>query len=81
MTSEKTVDVLLKVGNPVGYIFEKGIDMAFPDREEESARIKGHLKTGFSFIGNPIVFGIEKLVQRSRQKQRISAGREVDAMK
>ena len=79
MTSEKTVDVLLKVGNPVGYIFEKGIDMAFPEREEESAKIKDHLKTGFSFIGNPIVFGIEKLVQRSRQKQRIMADHTLDA--
>lgn len=78
MTSEKTVDVLLKVGNPVGYIFEKGIDLAFPDREEESAKIKDHLKTGFSFIGNPIVFGIEKLVQRSRQKQRVVVGGEMD---
>jgi hypothetical protein len=72
MTSEKTVDVLLKVGNPVGYIFEKGIDLAFPDKEEEGAPFKHHLKTGFNFIGNPIVFGIEKLVQRSRQKQRMA---------
>jgi hypothetical protein len=72
MTSEKTVDVLLKVGNPVGYIFEKGIDLAFPDKEEETAPFKHHLKTGFNFIGNPIVFGIEKLVQRSRNKQRMA---------
>lgn len=80
MTSEKTVDVLLKVGNPVGYIFERGIDMAFADREEESAKIRDHLKTGFSFIGNPIVFGIEKMVQRSRQKQRAAIERQADMM-
>ena len=55
----KPVDVLLKVGNPVGYIFEKGIDLAFPDKED-GVPFKHHLKTGFNFIGNPIVFGIEK---------------------
>jgi hypothetical protein len=69
MTSEKTVDVLLKVGNPVGYIFEKGIDLAFPDKNGDQAILKRNLKSGFSFIGNPIIFGVEKLVHRSRQKQ------------
>lgn len=69
MTSERSVDVLLKVGNPVGYIFEKGIDMAFPSREEEPV-FKRNLKTGARFIGNPVVYGIEKLVHRSRLKRK-----------
>jgi len=69
MTSEKSVDVLLKVGNPVGYIFEKAIDVALPGKYVEPT-IKQNLKTGAKFIGNPIVYGIEKLVQRSRAKRK-----------
>lgn len=69
MASEKSVDVLLKVGNPVGYIFEKAIDVAFPSKTEEPT-FKRNLKTGAKFIGNPVVYGIEKLVQRSRSKRK-----------
>ena len=69
MTTEKSVDVLLKVGNPVGYIFEKAIDAAFPSEKEEP-NFKRNLKTGAKFIGNPVVYGIEKLVQRSRLKRK-----------
>jgi hypothetical protein len=69
MASEKSVDVLLKVGNPVGYIFEKAIDVAFPSKKEEPD-FKRNLKTGVRFIGNPVVYGIEKLVQRSRLKRK-----------
>ena len=69
LTTEKSVDVLLKVGNPVGYIFEKAIDVAFPSKNEEP-NFKRNLKTGAKFIGNPIVYGIEKLVQRSRSKRK-----------
>jgi hypothetical protein len=69
MTTEKSVDVLLTVGNPVGYIFEKAIDAAFPTKDQEPV-FKRNLKTGAKFIGNPIVYGIEKLVQRSRLKRK-----------
>jgi len=69
MTTEKSVDVLLKVGNPVGYIFEKAIDVAFPSKNEDP-NFKRNLKTGAKFIGNPLVYGIEKLVQRSRLKRK-----------
>lgn len=71
VVSEKTVDVLLKAGNPVGYIFEKGIDATFPDKNGDDSKLKKNLKTGFSFIGNPIIFGIERLVNRSREKQKM----------
>jgi hypothetical protein len=69
MTSERSVDVLLKVGNPVGYIFEKAIDAAFPSKKEEPI-FKRNLKTGAKFIGNPVVYGIERLVERSRLKRK-----------
>ena len=69
MTTERSVDVLLKVGNPVGYIFEKAIDVAFPSEKEEPV-FKRNLKTGAKFIGNPVVYGIEKLVHKSRSKRR-----------
>jgi hypothetical protein len=69
MTTEKSVDVLLKVGNPVGYIFEKAIDVAFPSKQEEPV-FKRNLKTGARFIGNPVVYGIEKLVKKSRSKKK-----------
>ena len=68
MASEKTVDTLLKVGNPVGYIFEKAIDYAFPTGDEVEPGFKKGLKTGARFIGNPLVFGIEKIVRKSRKK-------------
>jgi hypothetical protein len=66
MASEKTVDTLLKVGNPVGYIFEKAIDYAFPTGEDPEPGFKKGLKTGAKFIGNPLVFGIEKLIKKTR---------------
>ena len=69
MTTEKSVDVLLKVGNPVGYIFEKAIDAAFPSKNDEP-NFKRNLKTGAKFIGNPVIYGIEKLVHRSRSKRK-----------
>jgi hypothetical protein len=69
MGSEKSVDIMLKAGNPVGYIFEKAIDLAFHKSEEESA-LRKNLKTGARFIGNPIIYGIEKLVQKSRTRKK-----------
>lgn len=72
MASDKSVDILLKVGNPVGYIFEKAIDAAFPFQKEETL-FKRNLKTGARFIGNPVVYGIEKLVRRSRARRKYLA--------
>lgn len=69
MTSEKSVDVLLKVGNPVGYIFENALDKAFPVEKGET-KFRKNLKTGVKFIGNPVFYGIEKLVQHSRLKKK-----------
>ena len=74
--SEKTVDVLLKAGNPVGYLFEKGIDATFPGKNGEDSKLKKNLKSGFSFIGNPILYGIERLVNRSREKQKLLKSKE-----
>ncbi len=72
MASEKTVDVLLKVGNPVGYIFEQAIDAAFPTgAAREESEIKRGFKTGVKFLGNPLVYGLEKWVERSRSKKKI----------
>jgi len=72
MASEKTVDILLKVGNPVGYIFEQAIDAAFPTEiEKEESGFKKGLKTGMKFLGNPVIYGIEKLVERSRARKKI----------
>jgi len=68
MTTEKSVDILLKVGNPVGYIFEKAIDAAFPSDKKETL-FKRNLITGAKFIGNPVVYGLEKLVEKSRSKK------------
>ena len=70
MGSEKSVDIMLKAGNPVGYIFEKAIDLAFPSKEEETS-FRKNLKTGAKFIGNPVIYGIEKLVQKSRSKRKM----------
>jgi len=71
MASEKTVDILLKVGNPVGYIFEQAIDAAFPTEvEKEESGFKKGLKTGMKFLGNPVIYGIEKLVERSRARKK-----------
>jgi len=67
MASEQTVDTLLKVGNPVGYIFEKAIDYAFPTGEAPEPGFKKGLKTGARFIGNPLVFGIEKIIKKTRK--------------
>lgn len=72
MAGEKTVDVLLKVGNPVGYIFEQAIDAAFPtELEKEESGFKKGLKTGMKFLGNPVIYGIEKWVERSRARKRL----------
>jgi hypothetical protein len=72
MVSEKTVDVLLKVGNPVGYIFEQAIDAAFPTEfEKEESGFKKGLKTGMKFLGNPVIYGLEKWVERSRSRKKI----------
>jgi hypothetical protein len=68
MTTEKSVDILLKVGNPVGYIFERAIDAAFPSDKKETL-FKRNLKNGAKFIGNPVVFGLEKLVEKSRSRK------------
>lgn len=68
MTTEKSVDILLKVGNPVGYIFETAIDAAFPSGKKETL-FKRNLKNGAKFIGNPVVYGLEKLVEKSRSKK------------
>lgn len=71
MASEKNVDTLLKVGNPVGYIFEKAIDKAFPEeRDQAGSSFKKGLKTGAKIIGNPVFYGIERLVARSRSKRK-----------
>ncbi len=71
MASEKTVDILLKVGNPVGYIFEQTIDAAFPtEQEKEESGFKKGLKTSMKFLGNPVIYGIEKLVERSRARKK-----------
>lgn len=70
MASEKNVDILLKVGNPVGFIFEKAIDKAFPDEKDEDSPFKKGLKTGMKFLGNPVIYGIEKLVERSRSRRK-----------
>lgn len=72
MASDKSVDILLKVGNPVGYIFEKAIDAAFPSEREEPL-FKRNLKTGARFLGNPVMYGIEKLVHRSRARRKYLA--------
>ncbi len=74
MASEKNVDILLKVGNPVGFIFEKAIDKAFPDEKDEETPLKKGLKTGMKFLGNPVIYGIEKLVERSRSRRKILPG-------
>jgi hypothetical protein len=72
MAGEKTVDVLLKVGNPVGYIFEEAIDAAFPNElEKEESGFKKGLKTGMKFLGNPVIYGIEKWVERSRARKKL----------
>jgi hypothetical protein len=72
MAGEKTVDVLLKVGNPVGYIFEQAIDAAFPtELEKEESGLKKGLKTGMKFLGNPVIYGIEKWVERSRARKKL----------
>ena len=70
MGSEKSVDIMLKAGNPVGYIFEKAIDLAFHKSEEESV-LRKNLKTGARIIGNPVIYGIEKLVQKSRSRRKM----------
>ena len=75
MASEKTVDILLKVGNPVGYIFEQAIDAAFPnEQEKEESGFKKGLKTSMKFLGNPVIYGIEKLVERSRARKKSELG-------
>jgi len=72
MASEKTVDVLLKVGNPVGYIFEQAIDAAFPTNSTTAeSELKKGFKTSMKFLGNPLVYGLEKWVERSRSKKKI----------
>jgi hypothetical protein len=72
MAGEKTVDVLLKVGNPVGYIFEEAIDAAFPtELEKEESGFKKGLKTGMKFLGNPVIYGIEKWVEKSRARKKL----------
>lgn len=72
MASEKTVDILVKVGNPVGYIFEQAIDAAFPtDFEKEESGFKKGLKTSVKFLGNPVIYGIEKWIERSRSRKKI----------
>jgi hypothetical protein len=72
MASEKTVDVLLKVGNPVGYIFEQAIDAAFPtDLEKEEPGFKKGLKTSLKFLGNPVIYGLEKWIERSRARKKV----------
>lgn len=62
--SERTTDFLLKAANPVGYVFEQAIDKTFPDKEDSN--LKENLKKGAAFIGNPIIFGIDRWVKRAR---------------
>jgi hypothetical protein len=64
----------LKVGNPVGYIFEQAIDAAFPtELEKEESGFKKGLKTGMKFLGNPVIYGLEKWVEKSRSRRKIPA--------
>ena len=67
--SEKTTDFLLKAANPVGFVFEEAIDRTLPDKEDSS--LKKNLKTGASFIGNPIIFGIDRWIKRSRDHRKL----------
>ena len=68
VSSEKTTDFLLKVANPVGFVFEEAIDRTLPDKADSS--LKKNLKTGASFIGNPIIFGIDRWIKRSRDNRK-----------
>ncbi len=65
--SEKTTDFLLKAANPVGYVFEEAIERTIPESESS---LKKNLKTGASFIGNPIIFGIDRWIKRSRDNRK-----------
>jgi len=63
---EKSLDVALVAVNPIGYVLTKAIDKITHDSNMDP-RVKNGLKEGAMILGNPISYGIGKLIASLRR--------------
>ncbi|MCF7857949.1 MAG: hypothetical protein K9N07_01290 [Candidatus Cloacimonetes bacterium] len=62
MTFEKSVNFALVAANPIGYVLGKTIDRSGKFEAEKKEKLKEHAK----LVGNPLIFGLEKLIKSLR---------------
>jgi len=68
MTVDKSINFALVAVNPIGYVLRKTVDAVTHDSEKIDPRVKHSLKEGAMMIGNPISYGLGKLISSLRKK-------------
>ncbi len=68
MALDRTVDFALVAVNPIGYVLVKTIDLLTQDSDKADPKVISNLKEGAMIIGNPVSYGLRKLVASLRKK-------------
>ena len=68
MTIDKSINFTLVAVNPIGYVLRKTIDVVTQDSEKIDSKVRYNLKEGAMMIGNPISYGLGKLIASIRKK-------------
>ena len=64
MTLDRSINFVLIAANPIGYVLGKTIDRTNKFEDEQKEKLKEHAK----LVGNPLVYGLEKLFKSIRKK-------------
>lgn len=68
MTVDKSINFALVAANPIGFVLSKTIDKMTEDSDKIDPKVKYNLKEGVMLVGNPISYGLGKLLASLRKK-------------